>query len=89
MEEAWREYRALPLSVVFWVHGAVVLQEPLLALAAWEVSLVPALVATIQVELGNQEELRALVEAEAMVAILAYWVPSDPLLVLLESLETP
>lgn len=82
LEEDWREPWAPALSVGFWVHVQVVLQELLLELAAWEAPVVPSLVAPFQVELHNW------VEVEALVEFPACRMPSDPLLVLLAASES-
>lgn len=44
--------------------------------------------ATAQEDLANSEDAQALVEAQVPVEFLAYLVPSDPVPVLLEPLET-
>lgn len=66
----------------------MVLEELLLELACWETPLVPPLVAPYQMDLAGSVEVRALVGAEDLVDLPACWIPSDPLLVLLQLLET-
>lgn len=81
LEEDQPEPSALALPVVLWGQVKTVLQELLLALAAWEVALVRALVALFQVNHS--------VELAAPLDFRAWTVASLLLLALFQPLETP